>query len=448
MPFSRRSILLTTVGLSGVAAADVIAEGGEASAGRYGVAAGTISTIINAVGHVNLDLSVADTFVCTVTGDVTFTFGTWHKPAPSPMIAVEPVVVLTQDSAGGHSVSFTNVTWLPSGAAPAFPAGANQSFAVGFLTPDFGRTVFGEGAMQTGGGFGVYGDGSDSAIVLDGKNSYPFLGQGTGSASNFYWARRDIYASSLTLQPGSTLQLAGGITGAMRLFCSGTLTNNGGFIVSAPNMPSFGATGGANLSTGTLVPGADAPSGKTADTAGAAGATVTGSWGRGATAAGGAGGANGAGTAGGAGGDAVAPAGLPRGTVPRAVPQIVTMSVADGTGNTHFYGGGASGGAGAGDGTYAGGAGGVGGNPLFIAAQTIVNGGTIEAAGGAGGDAARGHAGGGGGGQGGPLIIITGSLTSTAAGKLGNPGGPGGAGKGSGKPGNAGGQGWTVQLAN
>lgn len=441
-------MLLTTMGLSGVAFAGAVSEAEPASAAAYGVAPGTIKTIASATGSVTLDLSVADTFVCTVTGDVTFTFGAVQNPPPSPMVAVEPTVILTQDSTGGHSIHFTNVTWLPSGATPAFPAAAGQSIAVCFLTADFGGTVFGEGAIQAGGGFGVYGDGSDSAIVLDGKNSYPFLGQGTGTASNYYWAWRDVYASSLTIEAGCTLQLAGGGTGPMRLFCSGTLTNNGGFLMAYPNNPSSGAVGGSNLATGTLVPGANAPSGKTANAAGAAGTGVIGSWGRGALAAGGAGGANGSGTVGGAGGNAAAPAGLPGGLTPRAVPQVVTMSVTDGSGNTHFYGGGASGGAGAGDGTYAGGAGGPGGNPLFIAAQTIVNAGTIKTAGGDGGTAAGGNAGGGGGGQGGPIIIVTSSLSTVNGGSITNPGGSAGLGKGTGKPGSAGGAGWTVLLAN
>ena len=446
MVTSRRSVLLTTMGLSGAALATSVAEAPTASAAAYGVAPGTIKALDNVSGAVSLDLSAADTFTCTVTGTTVFTF-TYSGTLPSPDVTVEPTVIVTQDSTGGRQISFKNVTWLPAGSAPAFPTGAGQAAIACFLTPDFGTTVYGQGALDSGGGLGVYGDGSDGAIVLDGTTPNPYSFIGTGSQANYYWALRDIYASSVTVNSGCTLQLAGGGTAAYRLYCSGTVTNNGGFIVTYPNKQSSGATGGSNLTTGSLVPGASAPSGSAAKAAGAAGTSVIGAWGKGATAVGGAGGANSSGTAGGAGGTANPPAGMAGGTTPRALPQAGTMSVVDGTGAAHSFAGGASGGAGAGDGTNAGGAGGVGGNPLFIAARAIVNNGTIKSFAGNGGAAAGGNAGGGGGGQGGPVVIITsGSVTGT--GTITNPGGSGGAGAGSGKAGSDGGNGWTVQLAN
>jgi hypothetical protein len=446
MVTSRRSVLLTTMGLSGAALATSVAEAPAASAAAYGVPPGTIKALGSVQGAVALDLSVADTFTCTVTGTTNFTF-TYSGTQPSPDVTVEPTVIVTQDATGGRQIKFSNVTWLPAGTAPAFPQAAGQAAIACFLTPDFGTTVYGQGALETGGGFGVYGDGSDEAIVLDGTTPNPYSFIGTGSEANYYWALRDIYASSLTIASGCTLQLAGGGTAPYRLFCSGTVTNNGGFIVTLVNKASSGATGGSNLTNGSLVPGANAPSGSSAKAAGAAGTSVSGVWGLSATYAAGAGGKNSSGTAGGAGGSANPPSGMPGGTMPRALPQLATMSVTDGTGATHYFAGGASGGAGAGDGTNAGGAGGVGGNPLFIAARTLVNNGTIRASGGNGGAAAGGNAGGGGGGQGGPVVIITsGSVIGT--GTISTPGGSGGAGAGSGTAGQAGGAGWTVQLAN
>jgi hypothetical protein len=445
MVASRRAVLLSTVGMSGAAFAASVAEAPAAYAAGYSVAAGTTLALGSVSGAVSLDLSVADTFTCTVTGTTRFSF-TYSATAPSPMVTIEPTVFVTQDSTGGHQISFSNVTWLPSGTVPAFPTGANQSGIACFLTPDLATTVYGQGALETGGGFGVYGDGSDGAIVLDGTTPNPYGFIGTGSQANYYWALRDIHATSVIIAPGCTLQLAGGGTAAFRLYCSGTLTINSGYVVTYVNKASSGATAGSNLTWGSLVPGANAPAGSTAKAVGAAGTSVTGGWGNGATVVGGAGGKNSLGTAGGAGGTANPPAGMPGGTMPRALPQIATMAVTDGTGSTHFFAGGASGGAGAGDGSYAGGAGGSGGNPLFIAARAIVNNGTIKAAGGAGGAAVGGNAGGGGGGQGGPIVLISSSYTGS--GTVGNPGGAGGAGSGSGSPGNAGGTGWIVQLAN
>ena len=445
MVASRRSMLRTTMGLSGAALAATVIEAPSADAAAYSLAPGTTLALGSVSGSVSLDLSKADTFTATVTGTTQFSFSP-PNPLPSPAVTIEPTVIVTQDSNGGHAVSFSNVTWLPNGAIPAFPLAANQSGIACFLTPDFGTTVYGQGALETGGGFGVYGDGSDGAIVLDGTtpNPYPFIG--TGSQANYYWALRDIYASSITIASGCTLQLAGGGTAAYRLFCSGTLTNNSGYIATYVNKPSSGATGGSNDTNGSLIQGANGPSGSTAKAVGAAGGNVLGVWGNGGAYAGGKGGANSAGTAGGAGGNANPPSAMPGGTLPRALPQVATLSVTDGTGATHYFGGGASGGAGAGDGTNAGGAGGVGGNTLFVAARSIVNNGELTAAGGNGGAAAGGNAGGGGGGQGGPVVVITGSLTGS--GTISAPGGTGGAGAGSGAAGQAGGPGWNVTLAN
>jgi hypothetical protein len=446
MVSSRRSMLLTTMGLSGAALTTGVAEAPDADAAAYSVSPGTTLALGQVSGSVSLDLSVADTFTCTVTGTTQFAF-TYSGAAPSPAVTIEPTVILTQDSKGGHQVSFSNVSWLPNGAIPAFPLGADQSGIACFLTPDFGTTVFGQGALETGGGFGVFGDGSDGAIVLDGTTPNPYSAFiGTGNQANYYWALRDIYATSVTIASGCTLQLAGGGTAAFRLYCSGTLTNNGGFIVTVVNKASSGATGGSNYTDGSLPQGASGPSGVTTNAKGAAGTSVLGALGKGASYAGGAGGANSAGTAGGAGGSATAPSGMPAGTLPRALPQAGTMSVIDGAGAAHYFGGGASGGAGAGDGSKAGGAGGVGGNPLFVATQAIVNNGTIKAAGGNGGASAGGNAGGGGGGQGGAVMLITGSLGGS--GTIAAPGGSGGAGAGSGAAGQAGGSGWIVTLKN
>ena len=383
-------------------------------------------------GNVSLDLSTGTgTFIRTLTGDTVFEFVNW----PSGM-AMEPTVIATQDSTGGHSITYTNVTWLPSGTVPLYETGAGQVNINSFFSDDAGVTVYGQGGTSAGGGFGVYGDGSDGAVVLDGTNTYSFLGYKNG----YYWPTRDVFLSSLAVTSGITFQLSGGTTPAFKVFCSGLASiASGGQIVTYVNTASSGATGGSNLATGSLAPGASAPSGVTG--AGAAGTTVLGQSGK----AAGAGGAAASGTAGGAGGKSNLDAGY---SLPRALPWAATMAAyaPNVTNGTRFFPGGASGGAGAGDGSNSGGAGGVGGNPLFLAAYSIVNNGTISAKGGRGGDAAGGNAGGGGGGQGGPVMLIY--STYSGSGSISSAGGAGGAAAGSGTAGSAGEASWIIKLVN
>jgi hypothetical protein len=384
-------------------------------------------------GSVKLDLAKGATFTCTIVGNTVFTFINW----PAGAVSTEPTVISTQDETG-HTISFTGVTWLPGGTVPLFQTGAGQVDINCFVSDDNGTTVYGQGGDSAGGGFGVYGDGSDGAAVLDGTNTYPFLGKSNG----YYWLTRDVYLSSLAVAPGITLQLAGGATATFRLFCSGTVSiAAGGKIVTYINTNSVGPTGGSNLTTGSLKPGATGPGGGTG--AGTAGTSVLGqsdlSAGKGGAAKSGA-------TVGGAAG--VSDLTLGCNSLPRALPWAATMAAygPNVTGTTQFFPGGASGGAGAGDGTNKGGAGGVGGNPLFIAARNLINNGSVIAYGGAGGAATTGDAGGGGGGQGGPVMLIHGAYAGS--GTLASSGGAGGARSGTGAAGAAGGPSWIIRLAN
>jgi hypothetical protein len=350
-------------------------------------------------------------------------------------VAPEPTVIATQDNVG-HSISFAGITWLPLGASPVFQTGAGQVNVTAFFSVDHGATVYGQAGSMSGGGFGVYGDGSDGAVVLDGTTTP----SGFGKSGTTYWLVRDVFLSSLTIAPGYTLQLAGGSNPAYRLTCSGTVNvGTGSFITTFVNTASSGATGGSNLSTGTLRPGASGPSGATG--AGAAGTNVNGQSGGFA----GRGGANGAGQAAGSNGISSLPAGY---SLPRALPaaSLVAAMGPNITNGIDYFPGGASGSAGSGDGTNAGGAGGPGGNPLYVAAQNIVNNGTIQAVGGTGGNAAGGNAGGGGGGQGGPIVLIYG--TYSGSGTILSKGGNGGLGAGTGSNGATGGAGFVVRLVN
>lgn len=433
MSTSRRTVLLSAATAGGVALGAAVPSTTAAFAATTTtpVYPSTVTVALgNVSGTVILDLSQGATFTCTVTGNAVFTFTNW----PAGAVSTEPTVIATQDGTG-HTISFTGVTWLPSG-PPLFQTGANQVNITCFFSDNNGTTIYGQGGSSTGGGFGVYGDGSDGAAVLDGTNTYPsFLGK----SGSYYWLLRDVYLSSLAVAPGITLQLAGGGTATFRLFCSGVVSNAGS-VVTYINTNSSKAVGGSNLATGSLAPGAAAPNGGTG--AGTAGTSVLGQAGK---SAGSGGTAKSGATAGGAGGVTSLPAGY---SMPRALPWAAMMAAfgPNVAGTTHFFPGGASGGAGAGDGSVAGGAGGVGGNPLFVAAYNVVNTGSITAYGGKGGDASGGNAGGGGGGQGGPIMLIYGSYSGSGA--LASSGGAGGAGSGTGTSGTAGGASWITRLVN
>lgn len=383
----------------------------------------------NVSGTVTLDLSLGRTFTCTVTGTAVFQFTNW----PSGTVTTEPTVIATQDSTG-HAISFTGVTWLPSGSPPSFQLGAGQTNVVPFFSSDNGTTIYGQGGSATGGGFGAYGDGSDGAVTLDGTNTYSFLGK----SGLTYWLTRDVYLSSLTIAAGVTLQLGGGATGTFRLYCSGTASIAAtAFITVSPNTAASGATGGSNGVASSVVVGAAGPNGTTGG--GVAGNSVAG-------ANGGFGGKGGNASAGatvsGTNGVATMPTGA---SLPRALPFAAEMSYLV-AGVKAYFPGGASGSPGAGDGTNAGGGAGAGGNPLWMSVQNLVNNGTIRSSGGSGAAGTGGNAGGGGGGQGGPIILIYGSYSGS--GSITSVGGNGGAAAGTGTAGASGGAGWIVKLVN
>lgn len=439
---SRRAMLFGAAGVGGAALAQ-LPSGAQAAATGTSVPPGTTATVTASSGVVLLDPTTADTFLVTLaTGGVVFTFGDW----PATTSAGRPVtttltVIVTQDATGGRTFTLPNVTWLPQGSAPVFDTGPGQVDVITLISPDGGATIYGQ-AGPTGGGFGVYGDGSDGAAVLDGTNTYSFLGK----SGHSYWLKRDVFLTSLSIAPNCSLQLGGGGTPTYRLYATGTVgIAAAGTITTIVNHPASGSTGGSNLATGPLAPGASSPGGTTG--AGAAGTNVLGAIGTG-TVAGGAGGAASGGTSGGgAGGTATLPAGV---SLPRQLPAAATMSAygPNVSGTTQFFPGGASGGAGQGDGTNAGGAGGPGGNPVFIAARTVANSGSITAVGGDGGAAAGGNAGGGGGGQGGPVMVICERFVAGSGSTVASVGGAGGARMGTGAAGQAGGPSWTIVLTN
>lgn len=270
---------------------------------------------------------------------------------------------------------------------------------------------------------GVFGDGSDGSATFDGTTTVI----GLVPASNVYTMVRDIFCTSITINSGVTLK-----TGGYRIFCAGTVTNNGTIGIG-------GNAGGATGTAGGSGPGGTLGGGK----AGGAGATGNGSAGTNAATspgcgAGGAGGGSGANTGGGGGTSGNSANTFFYRTQPGGVSFISAGALS-------AYQGAAGGGGGAGDGTNSGGGGGGGGPNIMIAAYTVNNGsGSILANGGAGGTPTAGNTGGGGGGGGGVIIVYT--LSAWTAGTTNVAGGAAGGHAGTGVSGNAGNNGTVLNV--
>lgn len=399
-----------------------------------GAGAGTSDTVMalgDVTGNVVLDVSQANVFAARIVGPTTFTFAGW----PAGDVATEPTVIANQDAIG-HTITFAGITWLPVGTSPVFQVGANQTNITTFFSTDNGVTVYGQGGSLSGGGYGVYGDGGDGVVTLDGTTTPP-SGIGVGGPG-FYYLARDFHADTLTVGAGISLEM-GQAGRPYRLRVKNTLTVAAGGIITAAagaNAAS-GATPARNATGGSMLAGGDGGAGSTT-TPGGAGANVTSFTGS----TGGRGGhPAGATSGGGAAGVASAPAS----GVPRSIPDLATMYVTTPTGTT-FLAGGAGGGGGGGDGTAAGGGGGRGGNPVWIAARSIVNNGSIQSNGSPGAAATGGNAGGGGGGMGGVVVYIY--STYSGSGVIQTLGGVGAAGAGTGGGGVTGGGGRIMALVN
>lgn len=274
---------------------------------------------------------------------------------------------------------------------------------------------------------GWVGNGSDGEATLDGTATVPWA---TLSGS-VYFMTRSCMCTNLTVAAGITLDCQEYIINV-----SGTLTNNG--TIQAPWNAGNAGNPGAGGAWNVLKSGAYGGVGTTTAGAGAAGGANSYACGG----AGGAGGSSVAGAhAGGAGGAASLPTAAQGGLFAcQCLPSCATGNVVTAYG-TQVWCGGQAGGAGAGDGTYAGGTGGSGGGVLVVNARTITMGTSaiFFAGGGGGGPSAGGNAGGGGGGGGGLAIInclyYFGTTIGTAIDVLG---GSGGAGSGTGLAGSAG----------
>jgi hypothetical protein len=277
---------------------------------------------------------------------------------------------------------------------------------------------------------GIFGTGADGSVTFDGTTTI----LGMVPSASVYTMTRDIQCTSITINNGVTLKPAG-----YRIFCRGTVTNNGTITV-AGNAATAGAAGAATGST-SLGGGLAGGAGGTGANGSGAAPAVNASFGS-------AGGAGGAGTSGGAGNGGTA-------GVSNTIGQnnVLQTPYAILTG-IYFYAlttralswGGAGGGGGSDAGSNAGGGGGSGGGIIAILAFAVINNGTITVQGGNGANGTGGNAGGGGSGSGGLIVAYT--LVAWTAGTLtvsaGTPGSK--AGSGTGSNGNSGGVGLALNV--
>src|SRR6185312_13179359 len=91
---------------------------------------------------------------------------------------------------------------------------------------------------------GVFGNGSDGAVVLNGSTTFNGFSSLAGST---YTLTRDVMATNLTVNNGVTLK-----TAHFRIFCQGTFTNNGTVsnVGSAASGQSAGGASSAALTGG------------------------------------------------------------------------------------------------------------------------------------------------------------------------------------------------------
>jgi hypothetical protein len=266
---------------------------------------------------------------------------------------------------------------------------------------------------------GVFGDGSDGRVILDGSQDFGFATR-VGST---YTLTRDIYASALTIGPGVTVVPAG-----CRFFVRGGTLRNDGTIAAVGLAGAASGLNPANPSAASppVGVGNSVAQGGSFGSAGAFGA--------------GNGGAGGAGSSGAGGG--IIGTGSPGSYLRLPIHALAGSEGGLSMGGT--TGGGGRGGNGGGDGTNSGGNGGNGAGMIVIFAQAVVNNGYFIATGGAGRTTTVGNTGGGGGGGGGVVVAYT--LQPWTAGSTDVSGGAAGGGSGTGTAGSPGAQGTVLNV--
>jgi hypothetical protein len=254
---------------------------------------------------------------------------------------------------------------------------------------------------------GLYGDGSDGALVV-----------GAGQTVTL---DRDRFYTDITIAATGTL-----CTGGYRLYWTGTCTNNGKIHHNGGNAADNAA--GAGAAAGSLQGGGAGAQGGAYNTAPSTAANVSNSMG-------GQGGTGGAGSygSGSAGGPQL---GYTRTSTTfrlwRTAPWCLLGAAYDNNLSWNQLRGGTGGGGGGGNNTHVGlgdraGGGGGGAGVMALCGKTLINNGTIECKGGQGGNATTtgGSSGGGSGGGGGLCSIVCQSYTGNLPDCSGGPGGAG-----------------------
>lgn len=321
------------------------------------------------------------------------------------------------------------ITLIPSGSALT----DLPDWTVGIVQAPNTPVVF------AGGGLGIYGDASSGSGTFDGTTTVA----GLVPAAGVYTLTADLFIGPSTINNGVTINVRG-----CRLFCQGTLTNNG-LITHIPNNAN-GSNGGAGAPSATSTLGTTFPAtaggNGAVNAVGGAGGTSNGNTFGGQGGTGGAGG----GHAGGAGGTLSAKQ-TQYGQL-HAVPwAVIGQMNQNAAAAWTVLGWGTGGGAGGGDTVGAGGGGGGGGGALLLSVTTFAGTGSINVRGGNGGSPTAGtNVGGGGGGGGGWLSIVSSSVASGAI--IGQTidanGGQGGAGRGTGATGSNGNAGTVFLVPN
>ena len=282
---------------------------------------------------------------------------------------------------------------------------------------------------------GIYGDGSDGLLTWDGSATI----LGLVPAANVYTLNRDIYMDSSTINSGVSI-----ISNGFKIFCNGTLTNNGTIQWNGNAGTALGVAGAeiSNVSS-SFWTGASGSNGGNGNLGAGSNSSVSPT-----TPLGGRGGNGGLGSSG-AGGNGLALSAVDpsKGTF-KSIVQASTLSLFLNNVSTYGACGGGGAGGGGGDGVNKGGGGGSGAGVVGVYAYFIAGIGTISAIGGAGGSTTLGNTGGGGGGGGGFIVIISRSAISGAvAGQtISVAGGAGGTKTGTGVNGVAGAIGSTIFL--
>lgn len=99
----------------------------------------TVVSLGNVSGTVVCDLSKGVGFTATLTGNTTINFSNW----PAAPALTEPLLVLTQDTVGGHTITVTGVVWEPSGTPPIFNTAAGSVNVIPLSSPDQGAHLYG-----------------------------------------------------------------------------------------------------------------------------------------------------------------------------------------------------------------------------------------------------------------------------------------------------------------